>query len=86
MGWQASAITRKIDFRLRATVDRFDRSLQAGVFLFQDALVLEQVSSGWIPFAVPLKCPQLSVVKISAVSFTGAGDAGGQFDIVLVDN
>jgi hypothetical protein len=56
------------------------------VFLFQDALVLEQVSSGWIPFAVPLKCPQLSVVKISAVSFTGAGDAGGQFDIVLVDN
>lgn len=86
IGWQASAITRKIDFRLRADVDRQDRSLHALVFNFQDAVVLEQTASGWIPFWAPLKCPALSTIKISAVSFTGAGDAGGQFDILLIND
>ncbi len=86
MGWQASAVTRKIDFRLRADVSRASRTIQSLVFNFQDAMVLEQVASGWVPFVVPLKCPELSTIKISALSFTGAGDAGGQFDIILIDD
>ncbi len=86
MGWQASAITRKIDIKLRADVDRFDRSLIAGVFTFQDVIVLEQAVSGWIPFWSPLKMPSGAVIKISGISFTGTGDLGGQFDILLIDD
>ena len=85
-GWQCSSVTRKIDFRLRADVDRFSRALQAGVFNFQDAMVLEQTASGWIPFDVPLKIPSGATVKISATSFTGAGDAGGMFNMIFVDD
>lgn len=86
MGWHASAATQKIDFRLRADVDRQTRVIQSGVFLFQDAMVLEQTSSGFIPFVVPLKCPQLSTIKVSAISFTVGGDAGAQFEIILINN
>ena len=86
MGWQTSAVTRKIDMRLRADVDRFTRVLQPGVFNFQDAIVLEQVASPWVPFWAPLKMPAGAVVKISGISFTGTGDAGGQFDILLIDD
>jgi len=86
VGWQASGITKNIDLRLRATVERFDRSLVPGVFLFQDILVLNDATSGWIPFMVPLKMPAGAVVKISAISSAAGGDAAGQFDIVLIDN
>ena len=86
IGWQASAITRKIDIRVRADIDRFDRSLQTGVFNFQDVIVLEQAPSGWIPIATPLKLPALSTIKMSGISFTGAGDGSGQFDIILIDD
>ena len=86
VGWQASGITKKIDLRLRATVERFDRSLIPGVFLFQDILVLNDTASGYIPFALPLKMPAGAVVKMSAVSAAAGGDAAGQFDIVLVED
>ncbi len=86
MGWHCSAVGRKIDFRLRADVDRFDRALQSLVFNFQDAIVLEQVASGWIPFEIPLKFPALSTIKISALSFTGTGDGGAMFTVILVDD
>jgi len=85
-GWDASAITRKVDFRLRADVDRFSRALQTGVFNFQAVEVLEQVASGWLPFDPPLLMPALSTVKISAISFAGAGDGGGNFSITLIDD
>jgi len=85
-GWDVSAITRKIDFKLRADVDRFSRALQTGVFNFQAVEVLEQVASGWLPFDPPLLMPALSTVKISAVSFTGTGDAGGNFSVTLIDD
>jgi len=86
VGWQASGITKKIDLRLRATVERFDRSLISGVFLFQDILVLNDATSGWIPFEVPLKMPAGAVVKMSAISNAAGGDAAGQFDVILVDD
>jgi hypothetical protein len=86
VGWQASGITKKIDLRLRATVERFDRALIPGVFLFQDLLVLNDTSSGWIPFLVPLKMPSGAEIKLSGVSSIAGGDAAGQFDIILVDD
>ena len=86
MGWHVSAVTRKIAFKLRADVNRATRAIQSGVFVFQDTMVLEQAPSGWIPFDVPLKCPQLSTIKASAISFTGTGDAGAAFDVILIDN
>ena len=86
MGWHCSAVTFKIDFRLRADIDRDDRTLQAGVFLFQDAMVLDIAANAYRTFAVPLECPAGSTIKISAQSFTGSGDAGGGFDLILMDD
>ena len=86
IGWQCSGITKKIDIRLRATVERFDRSLISGVFLFQDILVLNDTSSGWIPFEVPLRMPAGAVVKMSAISSAAGGDAAGKYDILLIDD
>ena len=86
VGWQASGITKKIDLRLRATVERFDRTLIDGIFLFQDILVLDNGTSGYIPFYVPLEMPAGAVVKMSAKSNAAGGDAAGQFDIILIDD
>jgi len=86
VGWQASGITKKIDIRLRATVERFDRALIPGVFLFQDIVVLNDTTSGWIPFMVPLMMPAGAIIKLSGISSAAGGDAAGQFDIMLVDD
>ena len=85
IGWQASGFTQKIDMRLRATVDRFGRTLLPGIFLFQDIAVLKDSTSGWIPFNIPLKMPSNSVVKMSGISSLAGGDGAGQFDILLID-
>ena len=86
LGWQASGITKIIDIRLRATVERYDRTLIAGVFLFQDILILSDDSSGWIPFDVPKQMPAGAIIKLSAISSAAGGDAAGQFDILLIDD
>ena len=86
LGWEASGITKRIDFRLRATVDRFDRSLTPDVFLFQDAVVLQDSTSGWRPFKTPLKIPASGMVKVSAISAAAGGDAGTSFDILIIDD
>jgi len=85
-GWQTSGISQKMDIRLRATVERFDRTLIPGVFLFQDIFLAKDSASGWIPFHSWLKMPALAEIKISGLSFTATGDAGGQFDILLIDD
>jgi len=85
LGWQASAVTKVIDFRLRANVDRFTRELH-DAFNFQDALILETAPSGFVPFSVPLKCPAGAEIKISGVSAAAGGDAGCQFDILVLDD
>ena len=86
VGWHCSGITKRIDFRLRATVERFDRSLISDVFLFQDSVVLQDAASGWIPFEVPLQCAAGSIVKISGISDAAGGDAGAAFSIVVIDD
>jgi len=67
-------------------VERFDRALLPGVFLFQDILVLNDTTSGWIPFEVPLKMPSGAVTKMSAISNAAGGDAAGKFDILIIDD
>lgn len=86
VGWQASGTVKEVDLRIRATVERFDRSLIPGVFLFQDNVLVNDATSGWIPFLVPLLMPAGAIIKLSAKSKAAGGNAGGQFDIVLVDN
>ena len=85
VGWMCSAIVKQIDFRLRATVERHDRALVSNVFLFQDAVVLVDAPSGFITMPYPA-CPAGSVVKISGISAAAGGNAGGSFQIMLVDN
>jgi hypothetical protein len=85
-GWQCSGISQRIDVRLRATVERHDRSLIPGVFLFQDICVLKDSTTGYIPFPIPLRMPAGAVVKMSGISSGAAGDSGGQFDVLLVDD
>lgn len=85
LGWSASAITKEIDFRLRATVERFDRSLTPGVFLFQDAIVLQDAPSSWRPFRGPNKIPETGVVKTSGISTAAGGNGATSFDILLID-
>jgi len=85
LGWQASAIAKVVDFRLRANVDRF-RRVRQDAFNFQDAVILSDGASGWIPFIVPLKMPETSEIKVSGVSNGAGGDAGCRFDILLIDD
>ncbi len=85
LGWAASAITKEIDFRLRATVERFDRSLIPDVFLFQDAIVLQDAPSSWRPFRGPNKIPETGVVKASGISTAAGGNGATSFDILLID-
>jgi len=85
-GWQCSAVTKKIDLRLRATVQRVDRTLIAGVFLFQDAVVLNDAPSGWLPLDAPLLMPAGAIVKMSGQAASTGGDAGGKFNILIIDN
>jgi hypothetical protein len=84
LGWDASGITKEVDLRLRATVERFDRTLVPGVFLFQDAIVLNDATSGWQPFKVPPLIPAGATVKISGISAAAGGDAGASFDVLLI--
>jgi len=84
LGWQVSAVTKVVDFRLRANVDRFDRTLQSA-FNFQDAVIVDTTPSGWTPLPF-LKCPAGAQIKVSGVSAAAGGDAGCQFDILLIDD
>lgn len=84
-GWQASGITKIIDVRLRATVDRMTRGLIT-TFTFQDALLLDDAASGHIPFPVPLKMPAGAQIKLSAQSNVAGGDAAGHFSVLLIDD
>lgn len=83
LGWHASGITKRIDVKLRANVDRFDRTLQSA-FNFQDNVVLDNATSPWIP--LDQKIPTGATVKISAKSSAAGGDASGMFKIKIIDN
>ena len=84
-GWRSSAIVKQVDFRLRATVDRFDNSLLPGVFLFQDPAVVIDAPTGFIPLPWS-KMPAGAIIKISGLSQAAGGNGGGSFQILLVDD
>lgn len=85
LGWQASGITKIIDIRLRATIMRFNRNLITA-FVFQDAAVVNNSTTGWVPFDIPKLCPTGSTIKVSGISGTAGGDGAAQFDVLLIDN
>jgi len=84
IGWRNEAIGKKMDFRLRATVDRFARTLLPGVFLFQDVTINEKRPGPWIKLDPPLECPALSAVKVSALADSAGGEGSCMFAIVLI--
>lgn len=84
--WSCSGITKEIDFRLRATVDRGTHQLMPGVFLFQDAMVLNDEASGNIIFSIPILLPPLSTVKVSGRSAAAGGDGGATIEVLMVEN
>ena len=85
LGWKPSGIG-KSDVRLRATVNRFNRSLVPNTFIFQDLVMAKDFSGPWVEFKGGLLMPALSTVKISALAFAPATDCGGSFEIMVVDD
>jgi len=86
LGWHCTAIVKQIDFRLRATVERFDREIVEGVFLFQDVILLSDEASGWIDLKGIGALPESSIIKISAISAAAGGNAGAMFKLLIIDN
>lgn len=82
--WNCSAITRKVDFRLRATSDRLTGKLVPGVFLFQDAIVLDDAPSPTELLAIK-PIPPTATIKVSALSSGAGGDAGASFQIIVFE-
>lgn len=85
LGWHASGIKKRIDFRLRAQRDRFDSSLLPA-FLFQDSTSLENAPSGWIPFSGWVKCAAQAQVKVSAKADLTGGEGSAGFTIMFIED
>jgi hypothetical protein len=85
-GWQATSTKQALSIRLRATRDRHDGTLLSGVFIFHDAVNLNNSTSGQIRFTSFLKCQPKTDIKLSAIG-TGAagGDCSGSFAVILVN-
>jgi hypothetical protein len=80
--WHATGVLKTLDLRLRATCDRSTRQLLAGIFLFQDTLLLE-ASSGDNQFKPPLFFPPLCQIKVSGQSDAATGDAAAAFHVMI---
>ncbi len=83
-GWNCSSI-KKCDVRLRATCFRDDRSLNLGVFHFQDATI-QKDSANYREFKASLEIPAGATVKLSAIGYDANSDAIGSFDIVIIQD
>ena len=83
VGWQGAGLKKRIDFYLRATVERFDRSITSGVYLFQDVVSAEATTFAWRPLPFH-KVPAGGKVKISVKADAVGGVATGSFDVLVV--
>ena len=83
--WKASSTKQAISLRLRATVEKHSKILLPGIFLFQDALALNNSAQSSV-FKVPLLCPERTDIKISAISSAGSADASASYEILLIKN
>ena len=84
--WTALAIGNPMDCRLRATVDPFNRSLNANYLLVDNLWV--GAGAGLLDDLLFLKCPALTKLK-GAVIAGGTGNTNRvdvSFDLVLIQN
>jgi len=80
-----SGLKKRIDFYLRATCERADRSLTPDVFLFQDYEVCEGSNSGDL-VGQNIMFPAQCQIKISCQADAVGGEAGGSFTLLVVDD
>jgi len=85
LNWSSSAYAQSERIRLRATVDRLDRTLIPGVFTFQDVMALSN-NALFSNFKSPLRCPSQSEIKVSSSASVAAGTVGCSFEVLLIDN
>lgn len=83
--WDASSLKQRIDFKLRADVDRSTRQLTANAFLFQDEVVLETTDSGVRPGNY-LSLPALSTVKVSGRAGVVGAIGASNVTLLLIDD
>jgi len=83
--WHAAGMKKRVDFYLRATCERNDRSLLPGIFLFQNVTMCEKTNSG-ILGPRGLKFPSLCEIKISGQADGAGGEAQGTFSLDLIKN
>jgi len=84
--WTSLAIGNPMDCRLRATVDPFNRSLNANYLLVDNLYV--GAGAGLLDDLLFLKCPALSKIKASVIAGGTANTnrVDVSFDIVLIQN
>jgi len=85
INWHVSGMKKKIDFQLRATVDRDTRELVEGVFLFQDSESAEKANSGLLD-GKGTRFPAKSTIKLSAKADGADGEGAGSFTLLIVDD
>ena len=85
LGWHCSGLKKRIDLQLRATCDKYDRSLLAGIFLFQDSESCESSNSGELN-GRGLRFPAECEIKISCIADGAGGEAAGGISLLIVDD
>lgn len=83
--WHVSGLKKRVDFYLRATVKRLDRSLVTNVFCFQDFEICEASNSGTLPVKF-VEVPAQGQVKISGQADAAGGEAAGAFSMLVVED
>jgi len=81
--WHATGVTKVVDVRLRATCERFDRTLTPGVFTFQDTVTLANSTSPTIIYRPALFFPELCEIKVSSIADVVGGGAAASFQIII---
>jgi hypothetical protein len=85
LNWHCSGLKKRIDFHVRASCDKFDRTLLAGIFLDQDMEVCEVSNSGLLD-GKGLQFPAQSTIKMSCIADAVGGEASGGFTVLVVDD
>ncbi len=81
--WHVSGLKKRVDFYLRATVKRLDRTLVPNVFCFQAFEICEASNSGRLALNFA-KVPAQGQVKISGQADAAGGEAGAGFSMLFV--
>lgn len=82
-GWNAGATGKETILDLRATLSRYDFRLQS-TFNLQDTMS-QQGSTTWKEFPVPVRCPAMCDIKVSAEAKVAGGTASSSIEIWIQD-